>query len=239
MADESKKWVEGRGGDEELHEKHPSYVLVSFSRRGGHPGRLFGSALRDHGTYITLSVRNAEVIHNLGRDTYYGGIRGNVLEVDMSAAQFAELLTTMNIGSGVPGTLRYLDGKEIPKPPEDADVETDKILDSFRRDMAKVAKETKERLKELDAILEKKTFSQADKKAIRGIAERVVQQIEANAPFMVEQFQTAAEKTVTSAKAEIDSFMTHAVITAGVETLALKGAAPVPVLPGKKEDNDG
>jgi len=56
---------------------------------------------------------------------------------DLSAAQFAELLTTMNVGSGVPCT-RYIEGKRIQDPP-DMKLEVEKVQDSFKQDMKDLA----------------------------------------------------------------------------------------------------
>jgi hypothetical protein len=43
-------------------------------------------------------------------------------------------------------------------------------------------------------------------------------------------FQEASQKIITSAKAEVDAFMTHAVLAAGLKAIA-DGQAPVPQLP--------
>lgn len=59
--------------NDEKTEKHPSYVMVGFSRRQGNPGRLFGSALPHHQTYITLSVTTATQVTRNGDAMYFGG----------------------------------------------------------------------------------------------------------------------------------------------------------------------
>ena len=91
-------------------ENHPSFVTVQFSRLSGSK-RFFGSSVTSH-SWIRLQIRPATLYHYLGEDSIYATNR-SLVEVDLSPAQFAELLTTMNVGSGVPGTLIRFDGKKV------------------------------------------------------------------------------------------------------------------------------
>lgn len=218
-------------------ETHPSYVMVAFSRCTGNPGPMFGSTIESHHTYITLRIVRGRREHELGRDWFYPADRHPLIEVSLSAAQFAELLTTMNVDAGVPGTMTCFDGKSVPRPPR-ADLESTKVRDGFRKDMEKLAKDAARGKAEIETLLAKKNLSQADRAEITSKLAMLVQQIRSNAPFMLDQFEEAAEKVVVAAKAEVDAFMTHATIQAGLKALA-EGAAtsvPAPALPPKKTD---
>ena len=114
--------------DEEPKEKHPAYGMVGFYRVSGNPGRLFGSSLKNHESYIALRIGTGERIHSNGWDRYYGSLRGEHVEVMLSSAQFAELLTSMNVGNGVPCTIAYLGGKKVERAPEDAEIEVVDLL---------------------------------------------------------------------------------------------------------------
>lgn len=46
--------------------------------------------------------------------------------------------------------------------------------------------------------------------------------LSANMPYVLENFQEATEKVVTHAKAEIDAFMTHNIITEGIRSITEK-----------------
>jgi hypothetical protein len=117
-----------------------------------------------------------------------------MIEVALSPAQFAELLTTMNSGPGVPGTLEKV--------------------------MKNRAQEFKDALSEVTKIVEeKKALSKSDCKQIMGILSSMVMQFESNMPFYVGQFEEAAEKIAVQTKAEVDAFITHAVQSTGLETL--------------------
>jgi len=211
--------------------------MIGFHRTTGNPGRLFGSPLQTHEHYVTLRVSKGTRIHSLGYDRFHGGLRGEIIEVMLSAGQFSELLTTMNIGSGVPCTIQYLLGKKVPSPPEDAELEVEKVRKGFKKDMAEVVAKIKEDKKELASLLEKKTLTKVDKEQIMRIVGRVEQHVESNAPFMVSQFEEAAEKVVKHAKAEVDAFVTHNVIAEGIRAIHARAeeSAKAPQLPEKSD----
>lgn len=216
----------GIGGDYEEREEHESFGMVSFSRRTGNPGRLFGSSLRTHESYVTLAVKRAVRIHSNGCDRYYGGTRGDIVEVDLSAAQFADLLTTMNVGLGTPCTIRWLDSKRIPNPPEDIKLEVEKVRETFKSDMGRVAKDIHAKRKQVEEILSKKSVTQADRKQVIDLFRTMAMNVESNIPFMLEQFEEASEKVVQHAKAEIDSFITSNVMAAGLRSLSENAGTP-------------
>ena len=196
--------------------------MVGFYRTTGNPGRLFGSPLRTHDHYVTLRLSAGTRYNSFGHDRFHGGMRGEIVEIMLSAGQFSELLTTMNVGSGVPCTIQYLLGKKVPSPPEDVELEVEKVRNGFKKDMDGVVAKVREDRKELEELLEKKTLSKDDRKKILEIISRVEQHIESNAPFMVDQFEEASERVVKHAKAEIDAFITHNVFTEGMNSLASK-----------------
>jgi hypothetical protein len=218
---------------EQDREEHPSYGMVGFSRISGNPGRLFGSPLKSHESFISLRVGKGARIHELGYDRFHGGLRGGILEVILSAGQFSELLTTMNIGSGVPCTIRYINGVEVPKPPEDAELEVEKVRKGFTKDMKALAAQIKKNRQGLDELLAKDRLTKEDRKRIAQMFENVEKQVELETPFMIRQFEEASEKVVKHAKAEVDAFITGNIIAEGLRTI--KERAEAPQLPPKGE----
>jgi len=200
---------------------HPSYGLASFSRRTGNPGRLFGSPLPNHQAYVTLAIRTGHLMKETtsGQERYFGSIRGDLIEVDLSSAQFAELLTTMNVGLGVPCTIRYVNNKRVEDPPE-IPQEVEKVRTHFAEKMKEAAQDFKEQRKSVEALLEKKSLSQADRKQIANALGRVEMMLTSSAPFYLEMFEESAQKVVLHAKSEIDAFVTHNVFTEGLKAIA-------------------
>lgn len=204
--------------DDEVEFSHESYGMAGFSRITGSSGRLFGSSLPSTHTFIRLCVTRAVRRHHLGRDWFHGN--GKILmEIDLSPAQFAELLTSMNVGSGVPCTLRVAEGRRMEPCPEEK-LEAEQVRHDFKAKTEQTAKNMDATAARIEAILEKPAIGKADRAEIRSLLGLVIQDVRSNMPFWLKSFHEATGKIVTHAKAEIDSFITHAVIMAGVKALA-------------------
>jgi len=204
---------------EKTKKTHPSYGTVLFSRRhkGGGKVRLFGSPLSDHATTVTLTIYEAEIGHDLSRDRIHGG--DSIIEVELSAAQFAELLTTMNVGCGVPCTICQRQGVGRIKDPPHDEIEIDRVQDSFVGRIEEIRKRVKEKSKQMKELLKKRALSKADKDEIQWIVDKIMQDVESNWPYVVDQFNKATERIVVAAKSEIDAFVTTAAQVTGLKQL--------------------
>lgn len=219
--------------DESIHE---SYGIVSFSRCEGLNDKLFGSNIKDHRTYVSLRIMHGKKTHSYSQDWYSVNGRTPIIRVDMSAAQFAELITTMNIGEGVPCTIRSMDGKKMENPPEDDDSEIEKIRSGFKDQTDNLANKLEEFHSEVKTLFEAESVSKKDREEILKQLSMFIQAVHSDMPFVLDQFEEATERVVTTAKAEIDAFVTHSVMIAGVETIEnnrLQSAQPSVVLPLK------
>lgn len=211
---------------------HPSYGMVQLSRRQGSP-RLFGSALESHQSYVTLSVRKASLIRGPHGDRYYGSLRGDIIEVDLSAAQFAEMLTTMNVGMGVPCTISLVDMERV-EPPPVIPTEAQSVRDGFRESLTAFAKGLPGKAKKVREILAKKTINKEDKAEVAGVIDGVIRELTDNAPFIIDMFREATERIMTAAKSEADAWLTNVINQAGLKALGEAGS--LPELPGKTGD---
>lgn len=201
---------------EESVDEHPSFGVVSFSRINSSGGTwFFGSQIRDHPTYVELRISLAERNHQLGSDHFYDKKR--LIEVAMTSSQFAELLTTMNMGCGVPCTIKFANGSGV-EPPEFDMVEHERIADSFALEMKSLGVEAKALALAAEAILAKEgAITQADRKKLREVLRRMLSWVTNSAPFTMERFTEAATKVVGEAKADVDAFITNALVRAGLE----------------------
>ena len=217
-------------------EEHQSWGMLQFSRvTHGGPTRLFGSSLDNHATTVVLSLWQGRRSHHLSEDWFSGG--DELAKVELSAAQFAGLLTTMNIGHGVPCTIRRLDGKEMPEPPEDLR-ESERARESFGADVEALMGKLTGLLEQSAKALEQGVPTAAARKDIRARIASVVQDIRLNLPFVLRQFDRATERITTAAKAEVDAFVTQAATALGIErlrelTLGGKDGAEPARLPGR------
>ena len=133
-------------------ESHESYGMVQFNRVSSNPPqKFFGSSVRA-GYYIELSIHKGEKVtsHDHFRNIF---AKGEIINVRLSPNQFSELLTTMNIGSGVPCTLQRIQGEVMPELPKEDNIRQIH-KDDFRREIKKATNEVKEAIKEVAEVAE-------------------------------------------------------------------------------------
>lgn len=212
---------------------HPSYGMVGFTRIHGRTSKLFGSVLEQHMTSILLRISRG-VVYDPDSHRHYLG-REELIEVELSSAQFAELLTTMNMGSGVPCTIRHINGAGVEGPPEEELTEVERSQEIFNAKAQKVAQGLRQGRKTAADILAKKSLTKDDKKLLLDILETAEREVGANMPFLHECFQETTDKMVSSAKAEVDAFTTHTILVAGLK--AIQGDQ-VALLPPHSDDSE-
>jgi hypothetical protein len=125
----------------------------------------------------------------------------------------------MNVGDGVPCTIRYL-GKERMEDPPDVHTEAEKVQTGFREDTDALAEKMNKFLQDMTVLFEKKTIGKRDREQILKQIGLFIQEVNCNMPFVLESFEKATEKVVTTAKAEVEAFTTQAVVAAGLEAIA-------------------
>jgi hypothetical protein len=200
---------------------HPAYAQISANRVSG--GKvLYGSDFQ-HQNYVTVKITKSELHRNLSNDSAFGSSRPYI-EVAMSEAQWAEFVSSMNVGFGVQCTLQYKDGKEIPGIPNVANQR-----ETFKEEAAQRAEHALQTLAELREKIDALGISEKAKKSLRGHVNSAEAQLTSSMPFVLEQFAEHMERTVQKAKIEINAYTTHAVMRAGIAALDGKpilGALP-------------
>lgn len=183
--------------------EHPSFATLAFSRTSQSPVPLFGSSIK-HGNVIRMTLYHASQTRGLNKDWIHG--QSIIAEAEMSYSQFVEAITNMNVGFGVPCTLRYLQGEgQIPRP----DFEDKTAL--FKEELQTSIQDEQEKItaltQEVSTILEKKSIGKADRERIRDIFLSLVNLQNNIIPFMASQFHEEMNATIQSAKGEIEAFM--------------------------------
>jgi hypothetical protein len=209
--------------DFEKEEEHESYGMVGFSRvhgcGGGTRRLLFGSHLANHHETIVMRVKTATRKHGLSHDWHHGD--QELIEIEMSPAQFAQLLTSMNFGDGVPCTIRYLVGKGMMEPVPDSYVpEQVKILENVKVELEEMVGSLDGRRARLQEILSKKSINKGDREEIVKLSSDIWNWFESHAPFAFESFEESAEKVVTAAKSQVEEFALATLVKLGMEKLA-------------------
>ena len=187
----------------ENRDKHESYGMLQFSRTSGGATPLFGSSIQ-HKDTIKMYLREGEVARELNRDYYFG--RNEIVECEMSYSQFAEAITSMNMGTGVPVTIRYIQGKgRIDDCPF-----TDKkkqFEHEFKDSLKKANEKVNNLLSSVKTMFEeKKSFTKKDKDEILNMIHHLSMEVNGNREFIYEQFNEQMDKTTLEAKGEIEAF---------------------------------
>lgn len=205
-------------------EHHPQYGTVTVTRAQGTPRNLFDSDIK-HTTTVSLTVSTATRARDLNRDWIH--TRDTIVEIEMSQAQWAAVVSSVGLGTGVPVTLRRTrENPRIPDAPYKPRLEeshnevtgsVDKLLSNIR-----------DAMDELNRVEENKAGIKERRRA-RQALDVAIANATGNAEFAVKSMEKAAERVVTQSKADIETAVAQARHLTGI-TLA-----PAPNLPATTE----
>jgi hypothetical protein len=203
---------------------HPSFGTIAITRCQGTGTSLFLSPYK-HNNFIALEVHHADKIRDYSSDRAHS--TEHVLTLLMSEAQFASLITGVNMGGSAACTIEKIAGENIEECPEDFS------RDTFSRE---ILADLESLAEDVDAVASESDgkVSKTIQKKIAGIATMIRNRL----PFLQEQAEKAIDNAVISAKADIDAHV-HSVITR-TGLAALKGEKTgLPELPfgAKKEES--
>lgn len=207
--------------NEDTKEKHASFGMIQFSRVSG-TGKLFGSPLSQHFGTIRVRIAEGYRVHDHGSDYYRAD--DQIVEVELSAAQFAEAITCMNVGDGVPCTLRWItEIGRIDDVPDNEESEMIRTQEAFKAKFAKIVEAVRARGRNIAELMKKDRISKDDRAKVNELVDYVVREVAVNAPWWIEQFQEATDKVSSKAKAEIAAMFEHAIRQAGLHHIASLG----------------
>lgn len=201
---------EERDGDRGREDTHPAFGVAVVNRSSGTSRTLFQSDLRHRDT-IHLSIRRAERIRDLNRDWVHP--RDELIEVEMSLAQWGALVSSIGIGSGVPVTLRRTEQDvrvpEIPFEPRIA-----ASVAETRGAVARLLARARESFEAVTDAVEGRRGVKAIRDALR-THQSVLNNAESNAAFAVTSLAEAAEDVTSQAKADIEAHILSAMALTG------------------------
>lgn len=221
-------WFDGMGyalnphdakkSNEKVHcPTHESFAVIRGSRHSSRGTALFGSSIQ-HNQSISITISTAEHNRSLNNDSIHN--KKQIIEIEMSENQFAQFITTMNHGSGIPCTIRHINGKKMSDPPfqtkqELFEAEFQKDMDNYTIDLEKTLANTM-------AILEKPNIGKEDRKVILSNIQSLVRKLNDDMPFMRTQFREQMDGVVNEAKIQIEAFAENVIRNKGLEALAEK-----------------
>ncbi len=201
---------------EEEHQKHPAFGQIHFSRTNGGGGKFYGSELEAN-NYITMEVSQSEMRRDLTKDWYY--TRGlPVIKVRMTAGQFAEAITSLNIGSGVCCTIEMVDQKPVEKMPKQ-ESRKESVHRKFEERMKMFADGIRKNKDTAQSLVKKKTLSKQDQHDLLHQLEWLTTEVEKNIPFFAKCFQETMDEVVFEAKTEVENAIQHKINVLGLAEL--------------------
>lgn len=216
-------------------ETHPSYGFVQVSRVSGDTS-LFGSPFK-HQHYMQLSIGRSTRQRSHGRDWHFGGIRGGLVEVYLSEAQWAAMVSSAGMGGGVPCTLGYVGGQRQEECPEQEEVE--RFHKDIEKDAQHAMKFMEVAMEKMRALLEDKTPTKEKRKAVLDALSTAQRKMSDSAPYMVQQLAERMDQVVLAAKTEVESYVHATIVESGIQKLAevnKKGVSAPLTFPDSKKD---
>jgi hypothetical protein len=186
-------------------------ALISFRRAEGNVN-LYGSSF-DHRGFVRIEIAGARefktstgTVRSIDRTKQY-------ICVQMSFAQYAEAITSMNVGDGIPCTVARLMGNSVaPIPPE-----PDKI-DDFKARGQKVVAESLQAIDRTIAAVGAQKVSTAIKNRILEPLYAARNRLTDSLPHIIECFDEELELLSQQARIEVEAYVDLALRSQGVQS---------------------
>jgi hypothetical protein len=192
-------------------EKHPAYGMISISRVRSNGTILFGSRIK-HNDYIRLDIHSAEKSRDAYSEHYFP--RNTLISVNLSAAQFANMLVKSNT-SGVPCTIEYIKDEGRITPLQ----KLDSLKTEIENDTTQELKKIQSAVKQLSQIDFKGVINKAKKDEIKSLINQLNNGINSNLDFLFEQQISKLEKVGSEIISEAEARITSLVHETGVNAL--------------------
>mgnify|MGYP001199961301 CR=1 FL=1 len=214
--------------------RHPAFGQIVAHRVSGHRS-LYGSDFT-HNAFITISISRSEMRRSLSYDWHHA--TDEIIEVELSEAQWATFVSALNVGQGVPCTIRRVEKQlmpELPPPPS--------RIDQFEQELKEKVQHSFDQLDIAIRELNEMGLPKGKAGRIRHRLEHVRMQLRDNLPFIAKSFSEHMETTVEKAKAEVHGYMSQVLQRAGLDALT-NGKLPLQIEQvsdeaGSSEDVEG
>lgn len=195
--------------------EHPAFGMIRASRVSGNAS-LFGSDFVHH-NYVTITICKAKTRRELSTDWDFAG--DELIEVNLSEAQWATFVSSMNVGSGVTCTIDHILGEYLPFLPQ-PEQSNQQFKDEMQQQMADMQKELQSMASTLEGAISKTKATE-----LKTRMERLSSRLTGNLGFVAKQFDEHMERITEKAKIEINAHAINLVHQAGLEALANRAPA--------------
>lgn len=214
-------------------EKHPAHAVISISRTSGLT-HLFRSDFNHH-NWISMTISTAHEYEGYGVDSRVMS-ENEIIEVWMSEAQFARMITTPNMGGGTPCTLHAI---RVPESLKEFDgmLPQVKVEDVRKTHKDKIKEVVTERLDRLDALeAQLRGWREAKHRPTMKELDEVVSNLSSlhlagNFAYLQQVLEEKMEQTIEEGRTEIEAHIAQLAKQVGLDTIK---QAQLPDLPHQK-----
>ncbi len=223
--------TKGHLGDDSKRFNHPAFGQIRASRVQGTTA-LYGSDFLHH-AFVTIAISRSELNRDLSHDWHFGA--EELIEVNLSEAQWASFVSTLNSGSGTPCTIDHIDGVLMPGIPlrRNIDVVEQELNDTLKAARKAVA----DTFAAMDSDIGQSLSGTKRAKLLEHV-QKLQRLIDDHLPFMAKSFAKHMETTVEKAKIEVNAYVQNAVVRAGLKALQGESVAPLELTSGARPDGD-
>lgn len=208
-------------------EKHPSYASIKLSKSSGHTA-LFGSPFT-HQHFISLSVSRATLARSYGNSGHFASAY-ELIEVNLSEAQWARFVSSVGDGNGVPCTLSRVAGRLVEPCPSQRTEERahEELKASIEKSFDQL---TKAQAAAYD-LLNDKAPTKGKREALLGLMNEAARQLTDTVPFLTRRYTEHMAKVREAAKIEVEAYaqrtLTRLGLAAAGAPVALPASEPAP-----------
>jgi hypothetical protein len=179
--------------DDRGYEHHPAWGMIGASRVQGTGTTLFDSDIQ-HQHYVTVRISTAMRKRDLNHD--WLGTDKQLIEIEMSEAQWASFVSSMNAGQGVPCTIHSQGYERVPEVPYEP-----RLAES----MNEVHGATEQSIEKIKAAFE----AYREKKTVGNLRtlQFAIENAPANMEYAASSLTKHAENVVQRARADIEAIV--------------------------------
>ena len=189
--------------------------LIQINRTYGGRNILFGSNI-PHDTCMRLTISQAYIHRDFNENRYYP--KNKLIEIELSPSQYAEMITNLNHGVGVPCTIRLF-GEERIKNNLKLNNELELVKTEYAESVDKIIDEIRNTVYE---IQDDKPLSPKKIRDLKHGLESMIYRLTQEAPFMKERFDETLDKIFVEAKASIDDTINLTLANIGLDTIKMQ-----------------
>ena len=192
------------------YETHPAFGMIGAYRvSNGPPGSVVFDSDTRHQHSVVVQIWHAERARDLHHDWIHS--RDQIIEVEMSEAQWASFVSSMNT-SGVSCTLRRIQGEQVEK------LEFAPRLEQSMRETRDAAHRAFDEIQEAMRVYEEtpSTPAKAKKEALAKLRTAINNAVP-NVDFAGKSLGEHAENVVQKARADIEAMVARQAAELGIE----------------------